>query len=584
MIEPQWQLGEGYDLINAFPAGAAGAVWLVRTHADGSERAIKILRPELTYVAEVVDEFRALLDSVRGLGHPGILVAGETVVHGDRVALVSPRMPGEDLRTLLDRQLMLTPAASVLMIADVCDALAAAHAVGIVHGDIKPSNLLLGPDPEAGTPRAVRLNDFGMAALAARSGMAMLPAEYQAPETDAGQQLLTPASDVYALGIVLYEALAGHTPFTGAFPDDVARLHREVRPPRIPVLPDQLWVLISACLGKHPLQRPAAAELAELLREIAPSIVALPSLAGHDTIRIAQAPIAEFPQTEVPAPAESPLAAVPTPAQVMPAGHHAVPSRSLLSAVRGIGRRVELAGDHSGPPRSALGAVRGAALAVFSGAVVVVAGVTLLHASSGSTPVTFTIGSTTEPALNLGSPSIGFTSIVSATPRPTATKRPPSPVKPKPSPTHRTASPTPSPSAASSSPSSSVPTTPATTPSTATTTAAPTTDPVTVAWQCATNRARSGITKKACIGLGSDGALYVRGIFTAQNGQIINDIEVAVAGNGQFFDTTSESCGASSCSITGGPYYPSAGYYEAFAGVDRWSHNESSPGLYYPGD
>lgn len=565
MIEPQWQLGEGYDLINAYPAGAAGAVWLVRAQADGSERAIKILRPELTNVAEVVDEFGALLDSVRRLGHPGILVPDETVVHGDRVALVMPRMPGEDLRMLLDRQYMLTPAASVLMIADVCDALAAAHAAGIVHGDIKPSNVLLGPEPEIGMPRAVRLTDFGVAALAARGGMAMLPAEYQAPETDAGQQLLTPASDVYALGIVLYEALAGHTPFTGAFPDDVARLHREVRPPRIPVLPDQLWVLIAACLGKHPLQRPAAAELAELLREIAPTIVALPSLASQDTIRIAQAPVAEFPiaqfpPTMVPVPVESALAAVPAPVVVALAGHHAGPPRSVFSAVRGVG------------------------LAVFSGAVVVVAGVTLLHASSGSAPTTFTIGSTSAPALNVGSPSIGFTSTVPATPRPTATRRPPSPIKPKPSPTDRTASATPSPPAVSSSPSPSVPATPSTAPTTATTSAAPTTGPVTVGWECATNRARSGIGKKACIGLGSDGALYVRGTFTAQNGQIINDIEVAVAGNGQYFDTTSESCGAFTCSITGGPYYPSAGYYEAFAGIDGWTHNETSPGFYYQGD
>lgn len=563
MIEPQWQLGEGYDLINAFPAGAAGAVWLVRAHADGSERAIKILRPELTGVAEVVDEFGVLLDSVRRVGHPGILVPDETVVHGDRVALVSPRMPGEDLRMLLDRQYMLTPAASVLMVADLCDALAAAHAAGIVHGDIKPSNVLLGPEPENGAPRAVRLADFGVAALAARGAMALLPAEYQAPETDAGQQLLTPASDVYALGIVLYEALAGHTPFTGAFPDDVARLHREVRPPRIPVLPDQLWVLLAACLGKHPLQRPSAAELAELLREIVPTIVALPSLATHDTIRIAQAPVAEFPIAQfppqaVPVPVESALAAVPAPAVVALAGHHAGPPRSVFSAVRGVG------------------------LAVFSGAVVVVAGVTLLHASSGSAPATFTIGSPTAPALNLGSPSIGFTSTVRATPRPTATKRPPSPIKPKPSPTHRTASPTPS--AAASSPSPSVSATPSSAPTTATTSAAPTTDPVTVAWECATNRARSGISKRACIGLGSDGALYVKGIFTAQNGQIINDIEVAVAGNGQYFDTSSESCGTYTCSITGGPYYPAPGYYEAFAGIDGWTHNEPSPGFYYQGD
>ena len=107
---------------------------------------------------------------------------------------------------------------------------------------------------------------------------------------------------------------------------------------------------------------------------------------------------------------------------------------------------------------------------------------------------------------------------------------------------------------------------------------------VTVSWQCATNGTQHGaIIKKACIGIGSNNALYVEGIFTVSNGGTIANIKVSVYGNGQLFDTTSESCGASSCSITGGPYEPPAGNYLAYAGIDDSAHNEASPGVYYQG-
>ena len=176
-------------------------------------------------------------------------------------------------------------------------------------------------------------------------------------------------------------------------------------------------------------------------------------------------------------------------------------------------------------------------------------------------------------------PSATTSSSASSTPSPSADA------------TTGSATPTPSTSTAPSSPSANGSTAPTAaavvgfTPSTAAASTTPSSGgAVTVAWQCATNEAKpSGISKSACIGIGSDGGLYIHGTFTASNGQAISNIKVSLAGSGQFLDTASTSCGGSSCSITGGPYKPSAGTYQAYAGIDGSAHNEASPSISYPG-
>ena len=555
MSDPQWQLGREYDLLATYPAGAGGSIWLVRVRDDWSERAVKILRPELTSDPAAVDEFCELLDRVRALEHPGILVPDETVVHGNRVALVMGRAPGEDLRILLNRQRVLTATSTVLMIAELCDALAAAHAAGIAHGDVKPSNVLLEQDRETGAPRSIRLTDFGMAALAAHGGASVLPDEYQAPEAGAVPRRPTPAADMYAVGVVLYESLAGQPPFTGSQPDVIAQLHREYHPPRIPALPDQLWLLVAACLSKNPEQRPVAAELADLLREIAPTLATLPAFSAQDTFGI--------PRISIPAATRSALLARVAAASAMRVPLSAEPEESLTLG------------------RSLLSGVRGVALAVCSGVVVVVVALALVHKSNTPPPETLTVGAATSPPLNLGIPSASLISTPSASPTHTATRSATASKSPSPSPVATSASPSPSPSSAPSSPPS---TTAAPTASSPAASTSPTQGPVTVAWQCATNQAHpSHISKTSCIGIGSNGALYIGGIFTAFNGQPISDIRVSLVYDGQYLETASKYCGTSSCSITGGPYEPPAGEYQAYAGVDDSSHNEDSPSLYYPG-
>jgi serine/threonine-protein kinase len=546
MVDPQWQLGSEYKLLTRNPAGAGGAVWVVRAHADGAERAVKILRPELTSVAEAVDDFRVLLDSVRQLDHPGILAAEGTVVHENRVAVVMRRVPGEDLSTLLNHRRLLTPAATALIVADLCDALAAAHAAGIVHGDVKPSNVLLEMGRESWVPRTVRLTDFGIAALAGAGGTAVLPAEYQAPENDVALERPTPASDVYAVGVILYEALAGRPPFTGSRPEHIARLHREASPPRIPALADQLWLLVTACLSKNPGQRPPAAQLADLLREIAPTIVPRPVLTTEATTRVEWTPVT--------APAEP----------VMLIG--AEPAAPAMPALGAMARLAKV-GLHVGPRRSLVSGIRAMALAVFSGVVALAVVLALLRMAGNSPQNTVAVRSTPSQFLVLANPSATFASAESSSP--TATK-----------PTTSSPSPVTSPPAGGAAPS---PTTIPSTPSAAASTT-PATVAVSVAWQCTSHKVHpAGIRKTACIGIGSDNGLYIRGVFTVPAGQIISDIRVSLTDGSNIIATTSASCDGSSCSITGGPYDPPAGIYLAYAGIDDSAHNVVGPVIFYPG-
>lgn len=544
MVDPQWQLGSEYKLLARNPPGAGGAVWVVRAHADGAERAIKIIRPELTSAAEAVDDFRTLLDSVRQVDHPGILVAEEIVVHDNRVALAMRRVPGEDLSTLLNHRRLLTPAAIALIVADLCDALAAAHAAGIVHGDVKPSNVLLELGRESWVPRTVRLTDFGIAALADASGTAVLPAEYQAPENDVALQPPTAAADVYAVGVILYEALAGRPPFSSSRPEHIARLHREAHPPRIPALADQLWLLVAACLSKDPGQRPPAAQLAELLREIAPTIVPRPVLTTEATARVEWTPVTAIaePVTLIGAEPAAP----------------AMPALGAMASAR--------VGLHVGPRRALVSGGSAMALAVSSSVVALIVVLALLSMAGNSTQKIVAVRSTPSQFLVLANPSATFASAES--PSPTAMR--PTTSSPSPVTSHPVGGVAPSPTTVPSAPSIAASTTP-------TTTAA------SVAWQCATRKAHpADIRKTACIGIGSDGGLYIRGVFTALDGQIISDITVSLTDGKSIITTTYTSCDDSSCSITGGPYDPPAGTYVVYAGIDDLAYYVVGPVIFYP--
>jgi hypothetical protein len=262
------RIGDRYELIGELGTSASRTVWHARDESTGTDVAIKVLRPELLADPAALGELRAALDEIVRLGHPGILAVSDIVDVDDRIALVSRFVPGGSLRSLLARRGPLPIDRSVSVMAGVCAALDAAHAVGVVHGALTPSQLRLEPDRPA--PAQALLADFGMAALINRAAAGGFlppppPAQYQAPEIPAGQPG-TAAADVYAIGVLLYETLTGHRPFHeplhGAEAPD--RQPSDSTPP-IAGLPTALWHTILGCLTPDPGLRPSAEQLAALL-------------------------------------------------------------------------------------------------------------------------------------------------------------------------------------------------------------------------------------------------------------------------------------------------------------------------------
>ncbi|MFJ9814303.1 serine/threonine-protein kinase [Streptomyces sp. NPDC101151] len=297
------KIGSRYSANQILGRGSAGTVWL----GEGPEGpvAIKLLREDLASDQELVGRFVQERTALLGLEHPHIVTVRDLVVDGNDLALVMDLVRGTDLRTRLERERRLAPEAAVAIVADVADGLAAAHAAGVVHRDVKPENVLLdmqGPLGPGGAHPAL-LTDFGVAKLIdspkrTRATKIIGTPDYLAPEIVEG---LPPraAVDIYALATVLYELLAGFTPFGGGHPGAVLRRHVTETVVPLPGIPDELWQLLVQCLAKAPASRLRASELAARLRE------QLPLLAGMPPLDVDE-PDAESPEEgpeEAPAPA-----------------------------------------------------------------------------------------------------------------------------------------------------------------------------------------------------------------------------------------------------------------------------------------
>ncbi|MEU8464852.1 serine/threonine-protein kinase [Streptomyces sp. NPDC029003] len=284
------KIGSRYTAHQILGRGSAGTVWLGEG-PDGPV-AVKLLREDLASDQELVGRFVQERSALLGLEHPHIVSVRDLVVDGNDLALVMDLVRGTDLRTRLDRERRLAPEAAVAVVADVADALAAAHAAGVVHRDVKPENVLLdmqGPLGPGGAHPAL-LTDFGVAKLidsprrAATGGRAGAPTtriigtpDYLAPEIVEG---LPPraAVDIYALATVLYELLAGFTPFGGGHPGAVLRRHVTETVVPLPGIPDELWQLMVQCLAKAPASRLRASELSVRLRDLLPLLAGMPPL------------------------------------------------------------------------------------------------------------------------------------------------------------------------------------------------------------------------------------------------------------------------------------------------------------------
>ncbi|AIR98692.1 serine/threonine-protein kinase [Streptomyces glaucescens] len=296
------KIGSRYTANQILGRGSAGTVWL----GEGPEGpvAIKLLREDLASDQELVGRFVQERTALLGLEHPNVVSVRDLVVDGNDLALVMDLVRGTDLRTRLERERRLAPEAAVAIVADVADGLAAAHAAGVVHRDVKPENILLdmqSPLGPGGSHRAL-LTDFGVAKLIdtpqrTRATKVIGTPDYLAPEIVEG---LPPRAsvDIYALATVLYELLAGFTPFGGGHPGAVLRRHVTETVVPLPGIPEELWQLVVQCLAKAPASRLRASELAARLREQLPTLAGMPPLDVDEPDVDAAEPADEDPQPD----------------------------------------------------------------------------------------------------------------------------------------------------------------------------------------------------------------------------------------------------------------------------------------------
>lgn len=271
--------GGRYELEAEIAKGAIGIVWRGLDTQTGERVAVKQLRPEAAEQPELVEAFLAEARILAELDHPSVIRTRDLVQTDGQYALILDLVNGVDLRRRLRADGPLPPSVAADVVAQVADALSYVHQRGIVHGDIKPGNILV---PVDGSP--VRLADFGIARRVpwatgrgeAERATHATP-EYVAPEVVSGEPPL-PNADVYALGIVLYELLCGRTPYRGGTAAEVLRRHGSCVPVPPPGLPEQVWPLITACMIPDPDRRPSALIVARRTREVQPSLAGLPAL------------------------------------------------------------------------------------------------------------------------------------------------------------------------------------------------------------------------------------------------------------------------------------------------------------------
>jgi serine/threonine-protein kinase len=266
---PSRRLG-AYELIEEVGRGGMGYVWRARQLGLDRVVAVKTLRAGVAAGESARARFQREALALARVNHPGIVAVHEVGEEDGEPFLVMEFIRDETLaQRLASGPLVAREAAS--LVATLADAVAAAHAAGVIHRDLKPSNVLL----DAGRDGAPRLTDFGVALLAGDDGSLTAPLEgigtlaYLAPEQlDAHSGPVGPATDVHGLGTVLYHCLTGHPPFAGATPAEVLRqiLEQDQLSPRRrwSAVPTDLDAICQRCLRKDPAARfPDASALRE---------------------------------------------------------------------------------------------------------------------------------------------------------------------------------------------------------------------------------------------------------------------------------------------------------------------------------
>ena len=251
-------LNDRYQLLEKLGSGGMADVFRARDLMLDRYVAIKVLRKDYSINPEFQNHFRMEARSAANLSHPNIVTVHDFGFADNLLYIVMELIPGKDLKQLIRERGRFTVEQGIPLLVQACAGLGYAHRAGLVHCDVKPHNMLVSPDGR------LKVTDFGIA----RALATMTPGErtdvvwgsplYFAPEQALGEAP-TPASDVYSLGVVMYELFCGTPPFTASSADELARLHISARPipirEYIPDIPTALEEIISKVLSKEPSAR-----------------------------------------------------------------------------------------------------------------------------------------------------------------------------------------------------------------------------------------------------------------------------------------------------------------------------------------
>jgi len=277
LLRPGVVLGERFEIGEPLGKGGMGVVYSGRDRVTDATVAIKVIQATNSTELDAMRRFLGEAGAVASITHPAVVRMIHVDVSEDGLLYqAQERIDGETLEHRLGKEPW--PEADVARLAAVlCEALAAAHARGVIHRDVKPGNVMLTREAPG-----LKLLDFGLAKLhgAAKSddpeatgiGLVVGTPAYMAPEQALAMEI-TDKADVYAVGVLLFQMLTGQHVFELEGPSRVMRSHVATAPPDVrtvrPDIAEQLALLISACLAKEPADRPTAAEVAHALRTVA---------------------------------------------------------------------------------------------------------------------------------------------------------------------------------------------------------------------------------------------------------------------------------------------------------------------------
>lgn len=252
-------LANRYTLSSLIAVGGMGEVWKAEDSDLHRTVAVKVLKDTAHGNETFLRRFRNEAKNAAGLTHPNIAQIFDYGDHDGIAFLVMELVDGEPLSSILERERTISEARVVRILSQTSSGLAAAHAAGVMHRDIKPGNLLIHGDSQ------VKITDFGVSrgmdqTTLTATGMVMGTAQYLAPELALGKPA-TPASDIYALGIIAFESVVGRRPFTAASAVDIAIAQvNEPVPPLPASVSGGMRDLIGLLLEKNPRKRPKTAE------------------------------------------------------------------------------------------------------------------------------------------------------------------------------------------------------------------------------------------------------------------------------------------------------------------------------------